>query len=147
MSMTPAVFFLLLAVAFIATELLIMQFSIFWFFIIGLGALDAALVAWLFPSLSWTSVTGLFVVFSVLSAVLLLPMLKRWQAKPSELAGHDAIGQEVEVLEVVSSLSKGKVLWSGTEWIARTENGEADFQAGDMATIRKVEGITLFVGR
>lgn len=146
MSITPAVFFLLLALALIATELLVMQFTFFWFFIIGLGALSASLVAWLFPGLSWTAVTGAFVVLSALSTALLLPLLKRWQAKPSELAGHDAIGQRAEVLQAISSVKSGKVMWSGTEWPARTVSGEADFQVGETAVIRKVEGITLIVG-
>ena len=146
MSISPAVFFLLIAVAFIATELLVMQFSFFWFFLVGLGALGASLVAWLFPGLSWTMVTGLFVVLSGVSAALLLPVLKRWQDKPSELAGHDAIGQEVEVIEAVSAGVGGKVVWSGTEWPARTLAGEAAFAVGDVAVIRKVDGITLIVG-
>lgn len=147
MSITPAVLFLLIAVVFIATELLVMQFSIFWFFIMGLGALAASLVAWLFPGLSWTVVTGLFVVMSAASAGVLLPILKRWQKKPAVLAGHDAIGQEVEVLQTVSATSSGRVMWSGAEWPARTVSGEADFQIGDTVIIRQVEGITLIVGR
>lgn len=146
MSITPAVLFLLIAVVFIATELLVMQFSIFWFFIMGLGALVTSLIAWLFPGLSWTATTGLFVVLSALSAAVLLPILKRWQKKPAVLAGHDAIGQEVEVLKTVSATSSGKVMWSGAEWPARTVSGEADFQAGDFAIIRKIEGITLIIG-
>lgn len=147
MSLSPAVFFLLVAAAFIATELLIMQFSIFWFFIVGLGALATSLVAWLLPELSWTMVTGLFVVLSTLSAFLLLPILKRWQEKPAVLAGHDAIGQQVEVTKLVSSDNTGRVMWSGSAWPARTAQGEADFQVGDTAVIREVEGITLIVGR
>ncbi|CAA6815400.1 MAG: Unknown protein [uncultured Thiotrichaceae bacterium] len=144
--MTPAILFLLIAVIFIATELLIMQFSIFWFFIMGLGALAASLVAWLFPGLSWTVVTGLFVVMSAVSAGVLLPILKRWQAKPAVVAGHDAIGQRAEVLQPVSSARNGRVMWSGTEWSARTVSGEADFQVGETAIIREVDGITLIVG-
>lgn len=147
MNLSPAVFFLLLAVGFIATELLVMQFSIFWFLIVGLGALATSLVAWLLPELSWTMVTGLFVVLSMLSAVLLLPVLKRWQKQPSVMAGHDAIGQQVEVVKAVSVDRAGQVMWSGSAWPARTVAGETDFQVGDRATIREVEGITLIVGR
>ncbi len=145
--MTPAIFFLLIALVFIATELLVMQFSVFWFFIVGLGALATSLVAWLLPGLSWTMVTGLFVVMSAVSAGVLLPMLKRWQAEPAVLAGHDAIGQRAEVLKTVSSAGNGRVMWSGSEWPARTMSGETDFQVGETVIIREVEGITLIVGR
>lgn len=145
--MTPALTFLFIALALIATELLIMQFSVFWFLFFGVGALVTSLLCWLFPGFGWTIAWGLFLVSSLLSAALLYPPLKRWQAQPSPLAGNDAIGQTAEVIEPISASSQGKVTWSGSDWPAQLAQGEAEFSKGETAVIRKIEGIRLIVGR
>ena len=145
--MTPALFYLLLAVGLVGTELLIMQFSVFWFLFFGLGALAASLVAWLVPEMSWFVSTLIFLVTSLGVAAALYPMLRKWQRAPSPIAGNDAIGQKVEVVEAISSEKNGKVIWSGSEWPAQPDNNEDSFAKGDSAIIRKLEGIRLIVGR
>ncbi len=145
--MTPALFFLIVAVILIAAELLIMQFSVFWFLFFGVGALAASLVGWLFPAVGWYGTTGTFLVVSVLFGVALYPVLKKWQNKPTEMAGHDAIGQRVTVLEAITLEKEGKVEWSGSDWPARIEGADTVLNVGENATIKRLEGIRLIVGR
>ena len=148
MDLSPALFYLIVAVALIGAELLIMQFSVFWFLFFGLGALVASLVAWAFPELSWVIVTLIFLAASVLSALALYPKLKRWQNQPGPIAGNDAIGQRVKVIEPISADKEGKVEWSGSDWPARMDDVQAQpFGEGDNAVIKKLEGIRLIVGR
>lgn len=148
MDMSPALFYLILAVALIGAELLIMQFSVFWFLFFGLGALAASLIAWVAPGLSWLVVSLIFLVASLLSAAALYPALKRLQNKPGPIAGNDAIGQRVQVIEAISADKEGKVLWSGSDWPARIEEGQDQpLVDGDSAVIKRLEGIRLIVGR
>jgi membrane protein implicated in regulation of membrane protease activity len=143
---TPAAFYLILAVVLLGAELLILQLSVFWFLFFGIGALIVAIVGWFIP-LSWLASTGLFLISSLLIAVLFFPALRKWQAKPSPIAGNDAIGQQVKVIETISHDSNGKVLWSGSDWNAQLADGEQEILAGEEAVIVKLEGIRLFVGR
>ena len=143
--MTPALFYLLVAVGLIGTELLIMQFSVFWFMFFGLGALVAALTAWVSPELSFTTISVVFLLASIAVSALLYPFLKRWQDKPSPIAGNDAIGQSVVVTEAISNGGTGKVSWSGTDWPAQAVEPGADFIVGSKATIKDLEGIRLIV--
>jgi membrane protein implicated in regulation of membrane protease activity len=143
---SPAVFYLGLAVVLIGAELLILQLSVFWFLFFGVGALIVAIVGWVIP-LSWLASTGLFLVTSLLLALLLFPALRKWQAKPSPIAGNDAIGQRVKVIETISPNNSGKVLWSGSDWKAELADGEQEILADESAVIIKLEGIRLFVGR
>ena len=145
--MTPAFLFLLVAVGLICTELVIMQFSVFWFLFFGLGAAVTSIVCWAFPDLSWFFSTLIFLVASLAVSALLYPVLRKWQNKPSPIAGNDAIGQSVEVIEAISAQQTGKVIWSGTDWAAQPADSEASFAVGDTAVIVKLEGIRLIVGR
>ena len=145
--MEPALFFLLLGLAFIGIELLIMQFSVFWFLFFGLGALISSTVSWLMPELSWTASSTVFLIASIVVSVALYPLIKKWQDKPSAIAGNDAIGQTVSVIEAVTAEKSGRVSWSGSDWAAELADGESPFEAGTTAKIQKLEGIRLFVGR
>ena len=145
--MTPAFMYLLIAVALIGTELLIMQFSVFWFMFFGLGALVASVVSWLLPELTLVSVTAVFLIASVAFAIGLFPYLKRWQNQPAPIAGNDAIGQSVEVTQAISAEKSGKVMWSGVEWPAQIVDGEPALEVGATVKIRKIAGIRLIVSR
>lgn len=148
MDMSPALFYLIVAVVLISAELLIMQFSVFWFLFFGLGALLASVAAWAFPELSWFFVSAIFLVASVASALALYPKLKRWQNQPGPIAGNDAIGQRVEVIETVSADREGKVIWSGSDWPARLDKSqEQPLEQGESAVIKQLSGIRLIIGR
>lgn len=141
----PFLFFLILGAALISAELLIFNFSVFWFLFIGIGAVVAALVAWLFPGIGWLYSSLTFVVASTLTSVGLYSPLKRWQQKPSAMPGNDAIGQMVDVIELVEEGKQGTVEWSGTDWSARLASGSEALAVGDQAEIVKINGIVLLV--
>ncbi|MFT4636389.1 MAG: hypothetical protein ACI854_002704 [Arenicella sp.] len=142
---SPAVFYLGLAVVLIGAELLILQLSVFWFLFFGIGALIVAVVSWFVP-LTWLVSTIIFFFSSLAIAALLYPILKKWQAKPGPIAGNDAIGQRVVVLKAISRGKNGRVQWSGSKWNAELADGEDDIAVGEAAVIVKLEGIRLFVG-
>ncbi len=145
--MTPAIFFLILGVALIGTELLIMQLSLFWFLFFGVGALFASIVAWALPEVGWYISSGVFLLSSLATAAVLYPMLKKWQNQPSPISGNDAIGQRVTVLEPITPEREGKVMWSGSDWPARLASGNEGLAEGESAIIKRLEGIRLIVGR
>ncbi|MFT6407163.1 MAG: hypothetical protein ACJAQ6_000573 [Arenicella sp.] len=143
---SPAVFYLTLAVILIGAELLILQLSVFWFLFFGIGALITAVVSWFIP-LTWLVSTSIFLLSSLAMALLLYPILRKWQAKPGPIAGNDAIGQRVVVLKAISQGKNGRVQWSGSKWNAELADGEDEIAVGEPAVIVKLEGIRLFVGR
>ncbi len=145
LTFSPFTFYLVLAIALIAIELIVFQFSLFWMLFIGLGALVATLTAFLIPSASWLLVTATFVISSVVISIVLYRPLRNWQEKPSSLAGHDAIGQRVEVIETVTADKAGKVIWSGTDWRAELDKNSEEIQPGDRAIIVDMEGIRLTI--
>jgi membrane protein implicated in regulation of membrane protease activity len=147
MEITPAMFYLIIAVALIGAELIIMQFSVFWFLFFGIGALVASVAGWILPDLSWFSSTVIFLVASIAIALALYPMLKKWQDKPAPIAGNDAIGQSVKVLNDISAANQGEVVWSGSKWPAQVDNADDAFESGDTAVIRRLEGIRLIIGK
>lgn len=144
--MSPALFYLTVALVLIGAELLVMQFSLFWFFFFGVGAMVASLLSWAMPELSWAVVTLVFLLSSVVVSAGLYGPLRRWQNKPSVIAGNDAIGQSATVIKKISSDKPGKVSWSGTDWPAEVAEGDS-FAVGDVVTIDQLEGIRLIVRR
>ena len=145
--MTPASLFLIIAAILIGTELLIMQFSVFWLMFFGLGALLTSAVCWLMPELGMTAAVSIFFVSSLIVSAALYPMLKRWQNKPAPLAGNDAIGKSATVVESIPADGRGKVFWSGVNWPAENADQNRAFEVGETVTIQKLEGIRLIVGQ
>ena len=147
MDMSPAMFYLIVAVVLIGAELVIMQFSVFWFLFFGIGALITSIVGWALPDLSWITLTVIFLGASIAITLALYPMLRKWQNKPAPIAGNDAIGQRVKVTKPISADNQGEVTWSGSKWPAQVDNTSDTFEAGDTAVIRRLEGIRLIVGK
>lgn len=145
--LSPSLFYLILGAGLIAIELLVMAFSVFWFLFFGIGAIITAFVAWFAPELGWKGSTLIFLASSIAVSFLLYKPIKKWQNKPSPIAGNNAIGQSVKVTVTVTSQNSGKALWSGSEWVVELDQDEQDIAAGDTAVIRKIEGICLIVGR
>lgn len=141
----PFLFFLFLGAALISAELLIFSFSVFWFLFIGLGAIIAALVAWLVPGAGWFISSATFVIASLVVSVSLYSPLKRWQAKPSAMPGNEAYGKVVDVTESISADSKGAVDWSGASWAAKLDPDSEALSEGDKAEIVDINGIVLTV--
>lgn len=144
--MTPFSLFFAVAVLFLAVELLVLQFSVFWVAFFGLGALVAAVAVHFFPGLDWGGTTAVFVAASAVICLILFKPLQKWQSGPAAAAGNDAIGQKVSVLKTVALGSAGQVQWSGTDWRAELAEGESDeIQEGASAEIVALSGITLFI--
>jgi membrane protein implicated in regulation of membrane protease activity len=145
--MTPAILYLLIAVGLIGTELLIMQLTVFWFLFFGLGAIITALLCWFMPELSWFWSTMVFLLSSIGVSAALFPIFRKMQSGPSPLSGNDAIGQTAKVSKDISSNEPGKVIWSGTEWPAQTQNEQDSFAVGETVIIRELEGIRIIVSK
>jgi len=141
----PVNFFFVLGIALIVFELAVMQLTTFWFLYVGLGALITALILWILPSASWVAGVTLFVIATAAVTLAINRPLRRWQNKPGAIAGNDAVGQTVEVIETISADNPGKVRWSGTEWDAELEEGADTIAADSKATIVAMHDITLTV--
>lgn len=146
MILNPFWLFLIIGVALVAAELLVFQFTAFWLFFIGLGALVAAGYALLSGDVTYTATTSVFLVASVAFTVLFYAPIRRWQNKPSAMSDNNAIGQQVTVKEPVGPNTNGTVSWSGSDWQAVLAEGETNtLVVGDSATVVSVKGIRLFV--
>lgn len=146
MDLNPFWLFLISGVALVAIELLIFQFSAFWLFILGLGALAAAGYAWLSGDVTYTASFAVFLAATIGFTVLLYAPIRRWQKKPSAMSDNNAIGQRVTVKEPVGPSLRGTVSWSGSDWQAELAIGESTTLAvGQEATVVDIKGIRLFV--
>jgi len=146
MSLNPFWLFLTIGVTLVAAELLVFQFTTFWLFFIGLGALVAAGFALLSGEVTYTATLIVFLGASVAFTILLYAPIRRWQNKPSAMSDNNAIGQQVVVKEPVGPATRGTVTWSGSDWQAELAQGElVTLYAGDAATVVSVEGIRLFI--
>lgn len=142
----PIYFFLVLGLVAILVEVILLQLTTFWLLFIGIGALLASFVLYLFPVLGWGGGVALFILFTVGITALLYKPLRNWQQRPSSMPGNDALGQKVTVLEPISPETSGKVFWSGTDWDAKLVAGESKVLEKDhQAEIVEVSGITLLV--
>jgi len=145
--MSPFYFFLFAAVALLAVELAVFQLSVFWFLFAGLAAMLTAAVCWFQPETSWTMAIGLFALMTVAVVAVLFPVLRRFQTSGGAMAGNDAVGQRVQVLEAMQPGQTARVSWSGRDWDARLLNESEAVAVGEEAVIESVEGIRLTVRR
>lgn len=145
-ALTPFWLFLIVGVVLLATELLVFQFTTFWLFFIGLGALVAAAFAWISGGSGMLVTTGVFIVASAGITALLYAPIRKWQKSPSDISDNNAIGQKVVVKSAITTASAGTVSWSGSEWQAELAEGSTkELSAGQSAYVVQVEGIRLIV--
>ena len=113
-----------------------------WF---ALGAL-AALLAAILHAPVWLQVTW-FVVVSVVSLILTRPLARKYVNSKTQPTNADMlIGSDCVVRERIDNLrGTGAVLAQGKEWTARTENGEASAEVGEIVKIVRIEGVKLIV--
>lgn len=142
----PVYLFLIIGVVAILVEIVVLQLTTFWLLFIGIGALIASLVLFLFPGLGWLGGMIVFVVATVGITLALYKPLKRWQHGPSPMKGNDAQGQQVLVIETINPDDAGKVSWSGADWRAVLVDGaDQPLKAGQEGEIVEMSGITLIV--
>lgn len=144
--MSPFWVFLVAGVALLAIEMLVFQFTTFWLFFIGIGALIAAAFAWLTADASYLMTILVFLLSSAAVTALLYSPLRRWQKQPSGISGNNAVGQKVTVKSNISRDAAGVVSWSGSDWQAELAEGQLeDIASGSKARVVSVEGIRLLV--
>ena len=144
--MNPFWLFLVAGVSLLAVEMLVFQFTTFWLFFIGLGALVAAAFAWVSADATFLLTTLVFVLASVVITAVLFASLRKWQKQPSGISGNNAIGQKVVVKDSISRDTPGVVVWSGSDWQAELAEGQQDdIAVGATAHVVRVEGIRLIV--
>lgn len=144
--MNPFWLFLVAGVSLLAVEMLVFQFTTFWLFFIGLGALVAAAFAWVSADATFLLTTLVFVLASVVITAVLFAPLRKWQKQPSGISGNNAIGQKVVVKDSISRDTPGVVVWSGSDWQAELAEGQQDdIAVGATAHVVRVEGIRLIV--
>ncbi|OED38631.1 hypothetical protein AB833_19070 [Chromatiales bacterium (ex Bugula neritina AB1)] len=144
--MTPFWFFLIAAAVLLALEMVVFQFTTFWLFFVGLGALVAASFAFVTSGSGYLGPTAVFVVASVVITALLYLPIKRWQSRPSSMQDNDALGHRVRVTATISPTSPGTVFWSGSEWQAELVEGSSlIIEKEQWARVVRVEGIRLLV--
>ncbi len=123
-------------------------------------ASSAALVSiWFIPGAIVSLVLSLFdvplwvqfVVFAVISAVLLLStrrFVKKFLKGKGQPTNADAvIGQKAIVTERVSNIEEtGAVKLMGKEWSARSD-GDETFDVGDVVTVKEISGVKLICNK
>lgn len=108
----------------------------------GLGALCVAPLAAL-----GLPVAGQWVIFSVVSVVLLVTLRNRLQQRLGRRAAPQVdslVGQEVVLLEDLPAGGEAKAELRGVPWSARMASGAAAAR-GQRCTVERVEGVLLWV--
>jgi len=143
---SPFWLFLIIGVGLLALEMVVFQFTTFWLFFVGLAALVAAAFAFFSVGAGYITTTAVFLVASVLITAILYAPIRRWQKKPSAIAGNNAVSQRVKVTGLITPTKRGTVNWSGSEWQAELAGGASqDLVEGDWARVVDVQGIRLIV--
>lgn len=133
---------LALLVLFIITEVATVQLTTVWF-------AGGALIAMLLAAFGVKSITLQVIVFLAVSVILLIatrPLVKKHINKKSQPTNADRnIGQQAVVTEEINNLEgRGAAKINGTEWTARSENGDI-IPAGTTVTVTKIDGVKLIV--
>jgi membrane protein implicated in regulation of membrane protease activity len=120
-------------------------FGTFFILFTGAAALITALLIWTGilpqdPTWHWVS----FAVLSTLGLLLFRKKLSSLFGKDGKETYDDHKGQIVVVKDTILAHSRGKVLYKGTEWYAKSENA-VEIPAGTEVVITATEGITLIV--
>ena len=144
--LSPFWLFLIVGVSLLAIELMVFQFTTFWLFFVGLGALVAAAFAFFAGGSGYIMTTAVFLIASVLITAILYAPIRRWQKQPSSIAGNNAVSQRVKVTGLITPTRGGTVNWSGSEWQAELVSGSSqELMEGDWARVVDVQGIRLIV--
>jgi membrane protein implicated in regulation of membrane protease activity len=115
----------------------------FYIFFFGIGAIVIALLS---VSGLLVSATGQWLLFALISVVLLLAFRKPMQRKLSVAdRGIDSmIGESARAMEEIGVAGLGKAELRGTVWTARN-SGERSIVAGERCRVERIEGLTLYV--
>ena len=140
--MDMTVVWLIAMIVLLAVEAVVPGLISIWF---ALGAL-AALVSALLHAPLWLQIVW-FLVVSVAALALTRPLAKKYINSRTQPTNADMlIGSDCVVRERIDNLrGTGAVLAQGKEWTARTENGDASAEVGEIVKIVRIEGVKLIV--
>lgn len=132
--------FAISGVAFLILEMLVPSM---FFLNLALAGFVTAVIALFIKS--WIVLTFIFIVLSILSILLLRPILLKQKASKDKVTGMEGkyIGQIVKVIEPITKYS-GAITIYDERWEARTE-GEETIPAGSEVKIIKNESLVLTV--
>ena len=132
--------FAISGVAFLILEMLVPSM---FFLNLALAGFVTAVIALFIKS--WIVLTFIFIVLSILSILLLRPILLKQKASKDKETGMEGkyIGQTVKVIEPITKYS-GAITIYDERWEARTE-GEETIPAGSEVKIIKNESLVLTV--
>ena len=138
------IFWLLVAIIFVAMELSTVTLTSIWF---AAGGLAALVVAMCGGGPVFQVIT--FIIVSLIALVITRPLTKKYINSNKVSTNADrAIGEEVRVLERISNLDQsGMVMVHGQEWTARTEDDKEIIEQGELVRIIRISGVKLIVER
>ena len=137
-----ALVWLVVMVVFLVVEALVPGLVSLWFAIGALAALFAAMLG----APVWLQLVWFFVV-SIVALALTRPLARKYiNAKVQPTNADALIGKECVVTEDIDNIrATGAVKISGREWTARSAEDGRGFRAGDIVTVKAIEGVKLIV--
>lgn len=138
------IFWLIIAIGFVAVELSTVTLTSIWFAAGGLAALIVAMCSG-GPLLQII----VFVLVSLIALIVTRPLAKKFiNVNKTSTNADRAIGEEVRVIETISNLNQsGMVVVHGQEWTARTEDDKEIIEPGEMVRVIRISGVKLLVER
>lgn len=136
-----SVFWIVLFLVLIFIELVTVNLVSIWF---AFGAFGAFITSFFTDSLVIQLLV--FVVISVISLFVTLPIVKKFKSKEKIIPTNldRVIGMEAEVIKEIKPNHYGEVEVFGTVWTATSKD---IFSVGDKVKVQKMEGVKLIVGR
>ena len=142
MQMNNTVFWLIVLVVLIATEIATMGLTTIWF---AAGALVAAIISLLGGNVWWQ--VGIGLVVSLLLLFFTRPIaVKYFNRERVRTTVESLVGRQAIVISEVNNLQgTGQVNISGQEWSARASSDSVTYPVGSVVNVVAISGVKLIV--
>lgn len=142
MQMNNTVFWLIVLVVLIATEIATMGLTTIWF---AAGALVAAIISLLGGNVWWQ--VGIGLVVSLLLLFFTRPIaVKYFNRERVRTNVESLVGRQAIVISKVNNLQgTGQVNISGQEWSARASSDSVTYPVGSVVNVVAISGVKLIV--
>ena len=142
--MVYSTFWLILLAVLIIIEIATLGLTTIWF---AGGALAAFIVSLLVDSIFLELIVGLIVSFFLLFYTR--PIVKRYLNKGLVKTNYESlIGRDGKVTEAINNIEgMGTVNLNGQLWTARSLEDGIQIEAGEIVTVRNIQGVKLIVER
>ena len=142
MQMNNTVFWLIVLVVLIATEIATMGLTTIWF---AAGALVAAIISLLGGNVWWQ--VGIGLVVSLLRLFVTRPIaVKYFNRERVRTNVESLVGRQAIVISEVNNLQgTGQVNISGQEWSARASSDSVTYPVGSVVNVVAISGVKLIV--